>query len=349
MDAKGFELLMAAKILGGGGSPIPPEPPADGKTRLYITLAEGRLSPVLGLGVNGLVDVDWGDGTAHGTLTGTDISTLVTIPHTYARAGKYIIVLTPTSDSTATIIGSETAPSGSLLFTKNGVADTDSRVYMSSLNRVYISANVVEISDSAFRNCFNLSTVVFQNGITTIPKNAFYNCYSLDTVIIPNSVTTIGANAFYNCYSIESISLPNSVTSIGSSAFYGCVSLNSIDVPNGVGSIAFGTFASCVALINAGIPDSVTIIGEKAFQNCVSLTNIIVPDKVTSIGPGAFVVCMGMGSIKFDSLIPPTASSSATFGNISEDCIIYIPQGTLEAYTSATNYPDPDLYSYIEY
>lgn len=348
MDAKGFELLMAAKIL-GGGSPTPPEPPADGKTRLYISLEEGRLSPVLGLGVNGAVDVDWGDNSPHGTLTGTDISTLVTIPHTYARAGKYIIVLTPTSDSTATIIGSGTAPSGSLLFTKNGVADTDSRVYMSSLNRVYIGDNVVAISNSAFRNCFNLSTVVFQNGITAIPENAFYNCYSLDSVIIPNSVTTIGANAFYNCYSIESVSLPNSVTSIGSSAFYGCVSLNSIDIPNGIGSIAFGTFASCVSITNADIPDSVISIGEKAFQNCVSLTNIIVPDKVTSIGPGAFVVCMGIGSIKFEPLIPPTASSSATFGNISEDCIIYVPQGSLEAYTSATNYPDPDVYSYVEY
>ena len=41
----------------------------DGKTRLYCRFEEGRLHPYLGIGVNGTVVVDWGDGSAASTLT----------------------------------------------------------------------------------------------------------------------------------------------------------------------------------------------------------------------------------------------------------------------------------------
>lgn len=46
----------------------------DGKTRIHIHLGEERKSPMVGICVNGSVDVDWGDGTAHDTLTGTSTS-----------------------------------------------------------------------------------------------------------------------------------------------------------------------------------------------------------------------------------------------------------------------------------
>ena len=35
----------------------------DGKTRIYISLDEGRLSPYLGFAINGTATVDWGDET----------------------------------------------------------------------------------------------------------------------------------------------------------------------------------------------------------------------------------------------------------------------------------------------
>ena len=44
---------------------------SDGKTRLYITLTEGRISPVLQLYLNenSELDIDWGDGSTHSTFT----------------------------------------------------------------------------------------------------------------------------------------------------------------------------------------------------------------------------------------------------------------------------------------
>lgn len=71
----------------------------DGKTRLYCHFEEGRLAPYLGIGVNGTVVVDWGDGSSTDTLTGTSLTTAETIQHTYASAGDYIITLTVSSGS----------------------------------------------------------------------------------------------------------------------------------------------------------------------------------------------------------------------------------------------------------
>ena len=76
----------------------------DGKTRIYIRLEGGRLSPTLGLCPNGSVDVDWGDGSAHSTVTGTSVLTLVNTQHIYAAAGDYVIALTVTGS--CGIIGS---------------------------------------------------------------------------------------------------------------------------------------------------------------------------------------------------------------------------------------------------
>ena len=65
----------------------------DGKTRIYVHMEEGRLSPYLGLCVNGSVEVDWGDNSSTDTLTGTSTTTAVSMQHTYSTTGDYVISL----------------------------------------------------------------------------------------------------------------------------------------------------------------------------------------------------------------------------------------------------------------
>jgi hypothetical protein len=144
-------------------------------------------------------------------------------------------------------------------------------------------------------------------------------------VTIPSSVTSIGA-AFSECYSLTSVTIPDSVTSISSKAFDRCVALTSITIPEGV-----------------------TSIGDYAFYFCASLKSITLPESVTSIGSNAFIYCSGLGYIKFSSSNPPTVSSSNAFTGVPTDCIIYVPSGSLAAYTGATNYPNSSTYTYIEY
>ena len=56
----------------------------DNKTRIYITLQGARLEPYLGIGINGSVVVDWGDGNTE-TITGKSIYSTIKQKHTYSE------------------------------------------------------------------------------------------------------------------------------------------------------------------------------------------------------------------------------------------------------------------------
>ena len=89
-------------------------------------------------------------------------------------------------------------------------------------------------------------------------------------------------------------------------------------------------------------------IDNNTFRGCYSLTNITIPSGVTSIGGSAFSSCVGLSEIHFKPSTPPTVSSSNAFTSIPTDCIIYVPTGKLTAYTSASNYPSSNTYTYRE-
>jgi len=56
-----------------------------------------------------------------------------------------------------------------------------------------------------------------------------------------------------------------------------------------------------------------------------------------------------MSYIKFESETPPTVVNSNAWDGVSTSTKILVPAGTLEAYKTATNYPDPTKYTYEEY
>ena len=163
-------------------------------------------------------------------------------------------------------------------------------------------------------------------------------CTMLQDVQVGTGVTSIGNYAFSGCYSLASITIPDSVTSIGSNVFSGCYSLASVTIQDGVTSIGSNAFSSCYSLASVTIPDSVTSIGDYAFSGCYSLESVIIPDSVTSIGSNAFNNCYGMAEYHLKPATPPTLSNTNAFQNIPSDCIIYVPQGCLEAYQNATNW-----------
>ena len=147
----------------------------------------------------------------------------------------------------------------------------------------------------------------------------------LTNIDIPDGVESIGDSAFSYCVSLTSITIPNSVTSIREDAFNGCGSLETV------------TFESNSRLESIGL---------SAFYECGSLTSITIPNSVTTIESSVFMSCSSLTSITFEPTTPPTLSVGL---GIPTTCIIRVPQGTLSAYTSAENYPDPSEYIYEEY
>ena len=86
------------------------------------------------------------------------------------------------------------------------------------------------------------------------------------------------------------------------------------------------------------IGNGVTSIGASAFDSCFSLASITIPNGVTIIGRSAFSGCYGMAKYHLKPTTPPTLSDANAFDYIPSDCIIYVPQGCLEAYQNATNW-----------
>ena len=99
-------------------------------------------------------------------------------------------------------------------------------------------------------------TAEMLDGVTTISDLAFYQSANLTSVDIPSSVTIIGKQAFYSCSSLTSVTIPSSVTSIGAYAFNFCNRLESVTVeattPPTLGYMAFDfTSANLVIYVPA--------------------------------------------------------------------------------------------------
>ena len=309
----------------------------DGKTRIYVHFEEGRSSPYLGIGVDGSVEVDWGDGSNTETLTGTSLTNETTAQHIYV-SGSYVIKLTVVSGSfsffgvnnASHILKKSTLPTANI-----------SKVYANAVQKIELGNGITKIGGYAFNSCSSLSSITIPAGVTSIEGYAFVNCSSLSSITIPAGVTSIGSYVFSSCSSLSSITIPAGVTSIGNNAFYAC-SLSSITIPAGVTSIGGYAFYTCRSFSSITIPDGVTSIGSYAFSSCVTLSNITISARVTSIGTNAFNNCYGMAEYHFLPTTPPVITNKNVFTNIQSDCIIYVPysedHSILNAYKTASNW-----------
>ena len=313
----------------------------DGKTRLYIHLEEGRLSPVSSLQAfsNTSGTIDWGDGTTPVNFTIASYS-IANLSHTYAQSGDYVIGIAVNSGRIEL-----TTDARSCILWGKGKADV---AYKNSIRKIEIGSNV-RIYSSAFSNYYSLSSVTIPNTVTSIGQQAFLGCYSLSSVTIPNTVTSIGNSAFWYCYGLSSVNVPRGITSINIGIFQDCRTLSSVTTPSSVTSISNDAFYYCYSLLSVTIPNTVTGIGNRAFYYCYSLTSVTIPSSVTGIGISAFDNCSSLGYIKFEGSTPPTVANANAWAYLPTDCTIYVPTGSLSAYTSASNYPDPNTYTYVEY
>lgn len=246
------------------------------------------------------------------------------------------------------------------------VVDGDNTVYDSRNN-----CNSI-IKTSTNELIAGSKNTIIPNSVTSIGKEAFSVKNGLSNIDIPDSVTSIGNNAFYGCPSLTTITIGSGVTSIGSDAFAYCDNLTSVTVnsnnatydsrnncnaiietntntllygcrntiiPNTVTTIGQGAFEGCSGLTSIDIPNSVTSIGEEAFAYCTSLTSVTIGSGVTSIGEEAFNGCSGLTSITCNAVIPPTISDYDVLYD-TNNCPIYVPSQSVEAYKSADVWSD---------
>lgn len=222
-----------------------------------------------------------------------------------------------------------------------------------SFDELEFFVNLASIANTAFENCYALTSIVLPNSVASIGNLAFNNCSLLDEIVLPSSITSIGNLAFNGCTSlvIEDINLPNltyiatnafkgtrvkKVSNLGSitslpnqSIFENCYDLTDVVLPNTLTTIGTATFNRDSALESVTFPNGLTTVGNNGFWGCSSLTEVDLPSTITSIGIIAFANCSGMTDMYIRATTPPTIGSNA-FQNCHPT--FHVPSGSIAAY-----------------
>lgn len=191
----------------------------DGNTHLWVSLSRGYMSPMVGVGVNGTVTVDWGDGTKPDVLTGTDIEVEQFTPqHNYKNEGDYVVTLIVEGEM-AIISGKELFDGLPLLWCNiNNISSTHNYGYTYTVKKIEIGNNVSKISDYSM-GYSTLESVFIGNDVISIGEGAFGYLVTLFELIIGNHVSNIGRGAFAECTALKKVEFPSSVTNIEDQAF----------------------------------------------------------------------------------------------------------------------------------
>lgn len=175
----------------------------------------------------------------------------------------------------------------------------------------------------------------------------FFNGYKynnvLESISFSHSVKRIGKYAFFCCSALKSIFIPKEVTEIGVGTFSADDALEEIIVQEG--NPLYDSRQGCNAIIETKenrlvygcktsvIPNGIKTIGHYAFWNCIGLTEIDIPSSVTSIEEGSFYICENLKKVTCRNTTPP-ALEDDVFKWIDEECILYVPDRSVDKYLS---------------
>lgn len=193
-----------------------------------------------------------------------------------------------------------------------------------NVHAIRIPRSVVEISETAFNECFEIDTLLVEAGnpsyispvgsnviltkdgkvlvlgcrtseipigIEAIGDYAFAGRFSTPVLKLPDGLKSIGWDAFRGCSQICELTIPRSVTSICPYAFSGCGNLKVVQLLSPVEEIPFNTFENCKSLSVLTIAEGVRAIANRAFENCTNLKDVHLPSSVTTVSNEAFLNC----------------------------------------------------------
>lgn len=234
-----------------------------------------------------------------------------------------------------------------------------------------------KINNQNLDSLASLKCVVVASGTTTIPQYALGSMPSCEVVCLPKSCTqmTCTGSGFKHLRFPKEVSNIN-LTSMNKledlEVFNATLTLNACPVLKRVVGGTFnltqlydtamleevvGTinltgsnnaFVNVNALRRLNFTTSLTAMSNSFFNGARCLEEITIPASLTSFGNYSMGNLLNCKRIRFERATPPTFSSSNAFQRLNAGCVISVPVGSLNAYKTATNYPNPSTYTYIE-
>lgn len=149
---------------------------------------------------------------------------------------------------------------------------------------------------------------------------------------VPVTVKSIRSYAFQGSRYLKSVVLPEGLETLEQGVFYYSEQLESINIPESITEIPDFFLGNCSKLLSITLPTGLTAIGGYAFAN-TGITSIILPATINSLGQKIFT---GTSLEKIQVLnTTPIIIDNKTFENISQNCILIVPNGSVTAYQLA--------------
>lgn len=313
---------------------------SDGKTRIYLHIEAACSLPLyFSQTVANGVTVDWGDGSATETASGTTNQTLT---HAYS-AGDYVLTMKATSGTYKWdnyLLGGSTYGNNQMfapLATKLEIgADVTefSCQYWSCCDSVSVPQSTI-IKGLSYCGCVRFVTV--PTGQATLYSSMFSNT-GLIAAAIPRSITTY-QSPFYQNASMSVLYLPNSITSSSNVSFSFMTSLKKLIIPV---TLSYGTspFVQNKALTKIDLSGS--SLTQASIQYCDALAILKLPSTLTTIPQYAFSGDYGLRELYIYATTPPTLANTNAFTSVDTTNLkIYVPSASVSDYKAEsgwTNY-----------
>ena len=176
-----------------------------------------------------------------------------------------------------------------------------------SLRSVTLGNSILEIGESAFRECPELSVFRWPSQLTTIAPYTFSES-GMNNGHLPGRLQHIGDFAFWGAQ-LTDVSIPASLKSFGEGAF-DCTTITSFTVASGSATYASHegllmnkgkTAIVCAPLGQTGhvhLPSTLREVGEWAFLNS-TVEEVTIPPSVKVLHKGAFEQCERLHTVHF--------------------------------------------------
>jgi hypothetical protein len=207
------------------------------------------------------------------------------------------------------------------------------------LENITLPESLQNVSKNIFWGCANLKSIIIPNRLSSISETMFHDCINIESIVFgsESQVKSIGKRAFSNCVNLKDIILPPLVTELGGDAFSYCSNITLVVLTDDIPSLGDNCFVGCRALRWVNIPAKVTSLGKNCFAYCKSIENpLVIPSTILQIGENAFWECSSVPYFKFMSVVPPSITGPNAFNLTKSN--IYVPDESVEAYKSATNW-----------
>lgn len=201
------------------------------------------------------------------------------------------------------------------------------------LKKVLFPDRRISMYTGTFKHCQSLEEIVFSSYWSNYSSD-FSDCYNLKRAVLPPKMEQINGSMFSGCTLLKEVVIRGTVTKILSDAFRGCYSLEKIELPDSITQIGTYSFYGCYLIRHLKLPNSLVSIGNSAFGNCHSLKKVEIPESVTTIDNQAFLSCYSVKEYYIYPVNPPVLGGSNVF-YVANDCKMYVPKGSLEAYQTA--------------